>query len=48
MAEEKERLSIYNQTLRDQFLNSKVCDVEQFTRNLEAAFHQMYQKWSKK
>ena len=45
LAQDERRLLKYNQTLRNQFLNSKVCDAASFTKNLEEAYKSMYDKW---
>ena len=45
LAKDKNRLAKYNQTLRDHFLHSNVCDPIKFTKNLERAYKHMYEKW---
>ncbi|MBB73695.1 MAG: hypothetical protein CMJ75_04170 [Planctomycetaceae bacterium] len=44
LANDEKRLLTYNQTLRNQFLNSQVCDSITFTKNLEKEYKKMYKK----
>ena len=48
LAKDQNRLLELNQTLRDKFLNSKVCDSVRFTKNLEGIYEKIYKRWLKK
>ena len=45
LAKNHKQLSDYNSNLRNQFLDSVVCDPITFTQNLETAYKQMFRKW---
>ena len=45
LAKDASRLAAIRSTLRDRMLKSPLCDAQTFTRDIEAAFRQMWHDW---
>ena len=45
LAGDLDRLTGYRTTLRDRMAHSPLLDFQTFTRNLEAAYRQMWEQW---
>jgi predicted O-linked N-acetylglucosamine transferase (SPINDLY family) len=48
LAQDKDKLCKTRDGLRDRFAASPVMDQEKFTRNMEAAFREMWKNWVNK